>query len=208
MSLSSSSHSSPAIAYPFRNPNSQDVKRPLTPSATITLSSYTPYVENPTRSLININGFEADDQQIFPFINPNYPHDFSLADMCSNNNNNIFGTSGFLLNHNICDHFSNHNSLSSEVNGKRSEIMMKQEEMMMIDHHIGQMTKGYNGDFTQGYYNNYISGHGDLKQMISGSGTNSNINMGGSGSRSASSSSFISDSAGSEIFVVQYEIKK
>lgn len=72
---------------------------------------------------------------------------------------------------------------------------MKQEEMMMIDHHIGQMTKGYNGDFTQGYYNNYISGHGDLKQMISGSGTNSNINMGGSGSRSASSSSFISDLA-------------
>ncbi|KAL0735267.1 hypothetical protein Bca4012_011477 [Brassica carinata] len=196
-SSSSSSHSSAAIASPFLNPTSQDVKRPLTPSATVGLSSYTTYVENPTRSLIsNINGFEADDQQIFPFINPNYPHDFSLADMISSNNNNIFGTSGFLLNHNMCDHYSNHNSFSLEVNGKRSEIMMKQEETMMIDHHIDQMTKGYNGDFTQGYYNNYINGHGDLKQMISGTGTNSNINTGGSGSgSSASSSSFISNLA-------------
>ncbi|KAG2299911.1 hypothetical protein Bca52824_036383 [Brassica carinata] len=183
-SSSSSSHSSAAIASPFLNPTSQDVKRPLTPSATVGLSSYTTYVENPTRSLIsNINGFEADDQQIFPFINPNYPHDFSLADMISSNNNNILAQV-VSCSTTIC------------VNGKRSEIMMKQEETMMIDHHIDQMTKGYNGDFTQGYYNNYINGHGDLKQMISGTGTNSNINTGGSGSgSSASSSSFISNLA-------------
>ncbi|CAN6871415.1 hypothetical protein Bca4012_045487 [Brassica carinata] len=198
---SSSSHSSAAMATPFLNPNSHDVKRPITPSATIASFSYNPYVENSTRSLIsNINGFEADDQQIFPFFNPNYPHEFSLEDMSSsNNNNNISGTSGFLLNHSMCDHYSNHNNFSSEVNGKRSEIMMKQEEMMMIDHHIDQMTQGYNGDFTQGYYNHDINGHGDLKRMISGTGTNSNINMGGSGSGSgsgtASSSSFISNLA-------------
>ncbi|KAJ0266613.1 Transcription factor RAX1 [Hirschfeldia incana] len=194
-SSSSSFQSSAATASPYRNPNSQDVQRPLTPSATVALSSYTTYDKNPTRSLIsNINAFEADDRQIFPFIHPNYPHDFSLTDM-SSNNNNIFGTSGFLLNHNICDHYSNHNSFSSEVNGKRSEIMMKQEEMMVIDHQIDQITKGYNGDFTQGYYNNFINEHGDLKQMISGTGTNSNINMDGSGSSSASSSSFISNLA-------------
>ncbi|CAH8376890.1 unnamed protein product [Eruca vesicaria subsp. sativa] len=194
----SSSPSSATMVSPFLHPNSQDVKRPLTPSATIASSSYNPYFENPTRSLFsNINGFEADDQQIFPFINPNYPHDLSLLDM-SSNNNNISGTSGFLLNHNMCDHYSNHNSFNSEVNGKRSEIMMKQEEMLMIDHHIDQRTKGYNGDFTQGYFNNYINGHGDLKQMISGTGTNSNINMGSSGLGSAYSSSFISNLAASK----------
>ncbi|KAL1213361.1 Transcription factor RAX1 [Cardamine amara subsp. amara] len=185
------------MSSPFINPNSQDVKRPLTPSTTIPFSSFNPYAENPnedpTKSLISsINVFEADCKQIFPYINPNYPQNHSLSD----GNNNISGTSGFLLNHNICDHYNNHNSFTSDVNGKRSEIMMKQEEimmMMMIDHHIDQRTKGFNGDFSQGYYN-YYNGHGDLKQMISGTGTNSNINMGGSGS----SSSSISNLAGNK----------
>ena len=98
----------------------------------------------------------------------------------------------------MCGHYSNHNNFSSDVSGNRSEIIMKQEEimmLMMIDNHIDQRTKGYDGDFTQGYYSNYINGHGDLKQMISGTGTNSNINMGGSGSESASSSSSISNLA-------------
>ncbi|ESQ42263.1 hypothetical protein EUTSA_v10014063mg [Eutrema salsugineum] len=199
LSSSSSSHSSSAMASPFQNPNSQDVKRPLTPSTTIPPSVYNPYVENldqnPIKSLIsNTNSFEAHDQQIFPFIYPNYPQDLSLSD---SNKNYITSTSGFLLNHNMCDHYNHHTSFSSDVHGKRSEIMPKQEEMMMmmmIDHHIDQRVKGYNGDFIQGYYNN-CNGHGDLKQMISGTGTNSNINIGGSGSGSASSSSSISNLA-------------
>lgn len=203
MSSSSSSHSSSAMASPFLNPNPQDMRRPLTPSTTIPLSSYNPYVENPnqnpTKSLTsNINGFEADDQQILPFINPSYPQDLSLSD----SNNNISSTSGILLNHNMCDYYNNHNSFSSDVNGKRSEIMMKQEEimmMMMVDHHIDQRTKGYNEDFTQGYYNNYINGHGDLKQMISGTGTNSNINMGGSGSSSSSISNLAENKSSSSL---------
>lgn len=201
-SSSSSSHSSSAMASdPFLNPNSQDVKRPLTPSTTIP-SSYNPYAENPnqypTKSLISsINGFEADDKQIFPYINPNYPQDLSLSD----NSNNTSGASGFLLNHSMCDHYNNHNIFSSDVNGKRSETMMKQEEimmMMMIDHHIDQRTKGYNGDFTQGYYN-YYNGHGDLKQMISGTGTNSNINMCGSGSSSSSISNLAENKSSSSL---------
>ncbi|KAH0896207.1 hypothetical protein HID58_045775 [Brassica napus] len=191
MSSSSSSHSSSAMTSPFLNPNSQDVKRP---STTISPSSYNPYFENPTKALIsNIDCFEADNHQIFPFVNPNYPQDISLSE---SSNNNISGTSGFSLNHNMCGHYSNHNNFSSDVSGNRSEIIMKQEEimmLMMIDNHIDQRTKGYDGDFTQGYYSNYINGHGDLKQMISGTGTNSNINMGGSGSESASSSSSISN---------------
>ncbi|KAG2311113.1 hypothetical protein Bca52824_022670 [Brassica carinata] len=190
---SSSSHSSSAMASPFLNPNSQDVKRP---SITISPSSYNPYFENPTKALIsNIDGIEADHHQIFPFVNSNYPQDLSLSE---SSNYNISGASGFSLNHNMCDHYSNSNSFSSDVSGNRSEIMMKQEQimmLMMIDNHIDQRTKGYNGDFTQGYYSNYINGHGDLKQMISGTGTNSNINMGASGSESASSSSSISNVA-------------
>lgn len=189
MSSSSSFHSSSAMVSPFLNPNSQDVKRPFTPSTTIASSYYNPYVENPnqnpTKSLIsNINGFEADDQQIFPFINPNYPQDLSLS-----NSNNISGTSGVFLNYNMCDHYNNHNSISTDFSGKRPEIVMKQEEimMMMIDNHIDQRTKGYDGNFAQVYYSNY-NGHGDLKQMISGTGTNSIINMGSSGSASSSSS--------------------
>ncbi|CAA7027749.1 unnamed protein product [Microthlaspi erraticum] len=195
-SSSSSSHSSSAMVSPFLNPNSQDGKRPFTPSTTIPSSSYNPYVENPnqnpTKSLIsNINGYEADDQQIFPLINPNYPQYLSLS-----NSNNISGTSGVLLNYNMCDHYNNHHSFSTDVSGNRSEIVMKQEEIMMMmrDNHIDQRTKGYEGNFAQEYYSNY-NGHGDLKQMISGTGTNSNINMGGSGSDSASSSSSISNLA-------------
>ncbi|EOA19622.1 hypothetical protein CARUB_v10002949mg [Capsella rubella] len=201
-SSSSSSHSSSAMASPYLNPNSQDVKRSLTPSVTIPSSSYNPYAENPnqdpTKYLIsNINGFEADDKQIFPYSNLNYPQDLSLSD----SNNNISGASGFLLNHNMCDHYNNHTSFSSDVNGKRSETMIKQEEMMMmmmIDHHIDQRTKGYNGDSTQGYYN-YYNGHGDLKQMISGTGTNSNINMGGSGSSSSSISNLAENKSSSSL---------
>ncbi|CAH8271932.1 unnamed protein product [Arabidopsis lyrata] len=202
LSSSSSSSYSPSAMASHLNPNSQDVKRPLTPSTTIPSSSYNPYAENPnhypTKSLISsINGFEADEKQIFPYISPNYPQDPSLSD----SSNNTWEASGFLLNHNMCDHYNNHTSFSSNVNGKRSEIMMKQEEtmmMMMIDHHIDQRTKGYNGDFTQGYYN-YYTGHGDLKQMISGTGTNSNINMGCSGSSSSSISNLAENKSSSSL---------
>jgi myb proto-oncogene protein len=203
---SSSDSSSSAMASPYLNPISQDVKRPTSPT-TIPSSSYNPYAENPnqypTKSLISsINGFEAGDKQIISYINPNYPQDLYLSD----SNNNTSNANGFLLNHNMCDQYKNHTSFSSDVNGIRSEIMMKQEEimmMMMIDHHIDQRTKGYNGEFTQGYYN-YYNGHGDLKQMISGTGTNSNINMGGSGS-SSSSISNLAENKSSGSLLLEYK---
>ncbi|CAN8244344.1 unnamed protein product [Cochlearia groenlandica] len=204
------SSSTLTMTSPFHiNPNSHnDVKRPLTPPTTIPSSSYyNPYYvenpnHNPTKSLIsNINGFEDNGQQNFPYIiNHNYPQDLSLLD----NNNNISCTSGFSLNNNnnMHDHYNNHNSFSLDhVNGnKSSEIMMKQEEimMMMIDTHIDQRTKGYNGDFTQEYYNNYYNGHGDLKQMINGTCTNSNINMCGS-AKSSSSISNIAENKSSSL---------
>lgn len=184
------------------NPNSdQDVKKTLTPSITIPSSSCNPYAGNPsqdlTKSFISyINGFESDDKQIFPFINPSYYQDLSPSD----SNNNTSGTSGFLLNHNMCDHYNNHTSFSSDVNGKRSEIMTQEEimMMMMIDHHIDQRTKGHNGDFTHGCFN-YYNGHGDLKQMISGTCTNSNINTGGSGSSSSTISNLAENKSSSSL---------
>ncbi|KAH0918125.1 hypothetical protein HID58_025785, partial [Brassica napus] len=77
-SSSSSSHSSAAMATPFLNPNSHDVKRPITPSATIA-----------------------------PFFLQSQPHQFLLR-----------------------------------CQWKAIRDYDEAREMMMIDHHIDQMTKG------------------------------------------------------------------